>query len=316
MKAYEMCLFSMACDKVKYCELFGKTIKPGQWPSIGLARGLVFDRGPGATYDVEAQINWLGTFENTPVFSGQSKASVEASHPRDKKTLDQPTYFHSKLNFAEMASREITQVLVDNRTSDASSRLDEELILARVKPTPLAIFNYWDIRGRNSAHHMHFDTGIRTFLDERPAVIRRDAVYFYGRKYRSPSLIATGVFDRVAKDGVISTTVFTLTMCVRHIWVEVYGELYELDFLRTQRTPGGSIDISLRDLQVIDQMRREGAAALRDEIPAAQQYFWDIYKQQTGEDAFAGKRKKGRPPKNAAAQRDSADHDRFQGKTG
>lgn len=316
MKAYEMCLFSMASNKVKFCELFGMPIESDDWPSIGLARGLVFDRGPGATYDVEAQINWLGTFENTPVFSGQSKASVEASHPRDKKTLDQPTYFHSKLNFVLMARREIMQVIVDNRTSDAGRRLDEDLILARVKPTPLAIFNYWDIRGRNSAHHMKFDTGIRKFLAERPAVIRRDAVYFFGRKYRSPSLVATGVFDRVAKDGVISTTAYTLTMCVRHIWIEVHGELYELDFVRPQRTLEGSVDISLRDLQVIDQLRREGAAALRDEIPATQQYFCEMYKQQTGEDAFAGKREKGRPAKNAAAKRDSADYHRFQGTAG
>jgi hypothetical protein len=316
MKAYEMCLLSMATDKVKYCELFGMTIEAGDWPSIGLGRGLVFDRGPGATYDVEAQINWLGTFENTPVFSGQSKASVEASHPRDKKTLDQPTYFHSNLNFVLMARREIVQVIVDNRTSDAGRRLDEELILARVKPTPLAIFNYWDIRGRNSANNMQFDTAIRTFLAERPAVIRRDAVYFYGRKYRSPSLVATGVFDRVAKDGVIPTTAYTLTMCVRHIWIEVYGELFELDFVRTQRTLEGSVDISLRDLQVIDQLRREGAAALRDEIPAIQHYFWDMYKLQTGEDAFGGKRKKGRPAKNAAAKRDSADYNHVQGRVG
>ncbi|MCK9707583.1 transposase [Pseudomonas syringae] len=314
MEAYKMCLFSIASNKVRYCELFGVTIESDEWPSEGLARGLVFDRGPGANFDVESEITWLGTFENTPVFSGQSKASVEASHPRDKKTLDQPTYFHSKLNFVRMAQREIVRVLADNHTSDASRRLDEELILAGVKPTPLEIFNYWDSRGRNSAHGMQFDTAIRDFLTERPAVIRDDAVYFYGRKYRSPSLVATGVFDRVAKDGVISTMAFTLTMCVRHIWIEVYGELYELDFVRSQRTLECSVDISLRDLQAIDSIRREGSAALRDETPATQQHYRDRFKQLTGEDAFAGQRKNGRPAKNASARRDCEDFARFSGK--
>lgn len=315
MEAYKMCLFSMATNKVKYGELFGLTIGADEWPGDGLARGLVFDRGPGATFDVESAINWLGTFETTPVFSGQSKATVEASHPRDKKTLDQPTYVHSRLNFVQMAKREIMQVLMDNHVSDASRRLDEELVLAGVKPTPLSIFNYWDRRGRNSANSMQFDTAVREFLAVRPAAIRNDAVYFYGRKYRSAKLAATGIFDRVAKDGVITTTAYTLTMCVRHIWIEVYGELYELDFVRSQRTLEGSVDISLRDLQSTDQLRRKGSAALCDEIPAAQQYFRDRFKQETGEDWNSGERRTGRPAKNASAQRDAADYDRFIGKT-
>jgi hypothetical protein len=315
MDAYKMCLLSMASNKVKFCELFGLPIDPAEWPSEGLPPNVVFDRGPGASLDVEAEIRWLGTFETTPVFSGQAKASVEASHPRDKKTLDQPTYFHSSLNFVQMARREIIQVLTDNHTSDASRRMDEELILARVKPTPLGIFNYWDSRGRNSAQGMQFDIAIRGFLAQRPATIRRDAVYFYGRKYKSPSLVATGVFDRVAKDGVISATARTLTMCVRHIWIEVYGELHELDFVRSQRTAQGAFDYSLRELVLIDRMRREGAAALRDETPAIQQYLWEKYRYEVGGDAFAGQREKGRPAKNASRQRDDDDYARLIGRS-
>lgn len=316
LAAYKMCLFSMATDKVKYCELFGVPIEPDEWPSEGLSGGLVFDRGPGATYDVEAEIDWLGTFENTPTFSGQSKASVESSHPRDKKTADQPTYFQSRLNFVQMARREIHQVVLDNRTSNANRRLDEELVLAGVKPIPNLIYQYWDRRGRNSAQGMQVDTAVRRFLDERPATIREDAVYFYGRRYRSPALVATGVFDRVARSGKISTSVYTMTMCVRHIWIEVEGTLYELDFLRSQRTLDGSDDISLRDLQLIDRMRREGVAALRDETPAVQQFMWDRFKKETGEEAFDGRRRLGRPPKNSSVRRDSEDFNRFTGKTG
>lgn len=314
MDAYKMCLLSMAANKVKFAELFGLTIGADEWPSEGLSRGIVFDRGPGANFDVESAINWLGTFEATPVFSGQSKATVEASHPRDKKSLDQPTYVHSRLNFVQMAKREILQVLMDNRGSDASGRLDDELVFAGVMPTPLAIFNYWDQRGRNSADSMQFHTAIREFLAVRPAAIRNDAVYFYGRKYRSAELVATGVFDRVAKEGVITTTAYTLTMCVRHIWIEVNGRLYELDFIRSQRTLEGTVDISLGELQLYDQMRRKGNAAFYDEIPAVQQFFKHRFKQETGEDWHAGDRRTGRPAKNASAQRDEADYDRFIGR--
>lgn len=257
MDAYKMALFCMAIGKVKFCELFGIEIKPGEWPSEGLSGGIVFDRGPGAGYDGEPSITWLKAFELTPVFSGQSKATVESSHPRNKKSLDQPTHFHSKLNFVEMAKREIFRVISDNHTSDAGRRMDEEMYLAGIKPTPFDIYNYWSCRGRDSSIGMQFDTAVKTFLKNCPAKIRKDAVYFYGRKYRSQSLVATGVFDKVAMKGVIETSVFVLTMCVRHIWIEVNGVLYELDFVRTASTHAGAEDISLRDLQEIDQARRK-----------------------------------------------------------
>ncbi|VVN98452.1 transposase [Pseudomonas fluorescens] len=314
MDAYKMALFCMAIDKVKFGDLFGIEIKSGEWPSEGLSGGTVFDRGPGAGYESEPNINWLKAFELTPVFSGQSKATVEASHPRDKKSLGQPTHVHSKLNFVEMAKREILRAISDNRTSDAGRRMEEEMYMAGIKPTPFNIYNYWSCRGRDSSIGMQFDTAVRTFLKNCPAHIRKDAVYLYGRKYRSQSLVATGVFDRVAMNGVIETSVFVLTMCVRHIWIEVNGVLYELDFVRTASTPAGTVDISLRDLQEIDQLRRNAAAALRDERPAAQQHFKDRFKRNTGKDSDSGERKLGRPAKGGAAQRDGADYDRFRGK--
>lgn len=315
MEAYKNCLYSMAVDKVKYCELFGVDITPDQWPCEGVSGGIVFDRGPGANFETDSQINWLGTLENTPVFSGQSKASIESSHPRDKKTLDQPTYFHSKLNFVTMARREIYQVLADNMSSNAGDRMEECMYTAGVKPTPLGVWNYWSGRGRNSSIGMLFDTAIRTFLSKHPAVIRQDALYFYGRKYRSDELVATGVFDRVARTGVIPVQVYALSMCVRHIWVEVEGILFELDMVRSQRTVQGDIDISLRDLQEIDRLRRESLSTLREEQPAVHQYVRDKFKQEADEHWDSGERKLGRVSRSGAAQRDMADYNRFRGKS-
>lgn len=313
-EAYRMCLFSMAVDKVWFCGLFGVTIKPEWWPCEGLAGGLVFDRGPAAALDTEPEIHWLGTLENTPVFSGQSKATVESSHPRAKSDLDQPTYVHSTLNFVQMARREIHQVLKDNRSSDASGRMETEMYWCGIKPTPLGIWNYWDSRFRNSAIGMQQEVAIKTFLSVHPAVVRQDAVYLYGRKYRSVDLINTGIFDRVARSSVIEIDVYVLTMCVRHIWIEVGGTLFELDFVTTQRTVDGDRDISLRDLQSLDALRRKSQTALRNEIPAIHQFHDDRFKEDTGEECKGGVRRIGRPPKSASAQRDADDYDRFRGK--
>lgn len=102
-------------------------------------------------------------------------------------------------------------------------------------------------------------------------------------------------------------------MCVRHIWVEVKGILYELDFVRTARMSLGTMDISLRDLQQIDEIRRQSGSDLRDEQPAHEQYFDDLFKENTGEDWDAGERKFGRPSKGGAARRDTDDFNRFRG---
>ena len=313
MAAYRMAIYSMACDKVKFCEQYGLEISAEEWLSAGLSGGMVLDRGPAAGYEVEPEVHWLKSVELTPVYSGQSKATVESSHPRDKKPLGQPTHFHSKLDFVQMAKREIVGVLKANHTSDAVRRMDEEMTLAGIKQTPHDIYTYWSMRGRDSSIGMPFDTAVRQFLDVRPAAIRKDGVYFYGRKYRSRALEETGLFDLVARQGVINTSAYVLIMCVRHIWIEVKGVLFELDFVRTARTSLGTIDISLRDLQEIDQIRRDRAADLRDERPAHDQHFDDRFKQNTGEDWDAGKRKIGPPSKGGAALRDTADYKRFKG---
>jgi len=313
LDAYRMALFCMAIGKVKFCALFGVIIKPEDWPCEGLSGGIIFDRGPGAGL-TDPDITWLRTIELTPTYSGQSKATVESSHPRDKKLWGQPSHFHSELNFVEMAKREIWRAIENNKTSNAAGRANEEMYRAGIKPTPNNIYQYWYGRGRNSAISMVFETAVKTFLRVCPASIRRDAVYLYGRKFRSQALEETGVFDMVARNGVINTTVFVLTMCVRYIWIEISGVLYELDFLRPASATPDSAYISLYDLQELDEMRLASAAAHRNEKPAIQQYYRDMFTLNTEKDWDGGKRKLGRPPKGGAAQRDTADFDRFRGK--
>lgn len=314
MAAYRMALFSMAVDKVRYCELFAIDIKPEEWPSEGLSDNIIFDRGPAAGYDGEVEINWLGAIEITPVHSGQSKASVESSHPRNKKNQDQPSHFHSDHDFVQMSKREIYQVLLDNKSSDASRRMTEEMFMVGFTVTPNNIWKYLDDRGRNSAMSMPFDEAVRKFLPQHPASIKNDAVYLYGRKYTSPALIETGVFDRVAQRGQIPLAAYVISMCVRHIWIEFEGVLFELDFVRSASILEGSSDISLRDLKLINEARLEALAYSREERPAVQQDIRDRFEKNTGKEWDSGQRKLGRAVKNASAQRDIADYNRFIGR--
>lgn len=307
-EAYRMALFSMAIDKVRFAELFGLTLEPDYWTSHGLSKVLVFDRGPAAGMDIETAIDWLSRMELTPTHSGQSKATVESSHPRNRKNNDRPSHIQSGLNFVQAARAEILQVIKDNKTSDASGRMTEEDWLEGFSPTPHNIFKHYDSLGRNSAIGMPFETAVRTFLTPHNVTIRRDAVYLYGRKYNSASLIDTGVFDRVARSGVIQAQAYVLTMCVRHIWIELEGLLHELNFVLTAGIDPDSSDISLYDLRNINDARLNARATSRMENPAIVQGLNDWFEHEAGISAENLKRMPGSTPKkDGASRRDEAD---------
>lgn len=314
MEAYRMCLFSMAINKTKFCELFGISIAEGEWPSSGLPPNVVFDRGPGRGYDNASQISWLGVFEMPPSYSGQSKATVESAHPRSKNIKASPSYMHSRLNFVEMSKRQIFTVLSDNMTSNASRRANDEMYEIGFTPTPQNIFNYYDCRGRNSAMDIPFSDAVRRFLTPRSVKIKRDAVYFYGRRYRSEDIVRTEVFDRVAEGVELDATAYVMTMCVRHIWLEYQGVIYELDAILPSSASSDGLDITLRDLMAINARRKLAMAEFRDDNPVIQQDMRIRFKENTGKDWRSGKRKAGSPKKDAAVKRAEEDYNRLMGK--
>jgi hypothetical protein len=323
MEAYRNALFCTAIGKVKFASLFGLTITEADWPTYGLPQNVVFDRGPGSTMGVpirsqevarDEMMSWLSRLELTPTHSGQSKATVESSHPRTKSNNDQPTHFHSSLNFVEMCKRHILQVIYDNRSSNAEERMTPDMLEIGFSPTPKNIYQFYSRVGYDSGTEVTFDYAVREFLTPHPAHIKRSGVFFYGRKYNSSKLIDTEVFDRIALSGQIPVTAYVMTMCVRHIWIELEGVLYELDFVRPASVHPSSVDITLSDLQVLNENRLRGNAQLREEQPAILQARNFQFLQATGKGWDSGVRKLGRPAKGGAAERDAADQRRLMGK--
>ncbi|KPB91009.1 Transposase [Pseudomonas syringae pv. maculicola] len=307
MEAYRMALFCMAIGKEKFAELFGVTLKAGDWSSVGLSKAFVFDRGPAAAMNCEDAIDWLSRLELTPTHSGQSKASVESSHPREKQSGDQPTHFQSNFNFVMAARAEIYRAIEDNRISDASGRMTEEDWLEGFAPSPNNIFKRYDSLGRNSAVNMPFEKAVRVFLTPYPVSIRRDGVYLYSRRYNSQSVSDTGVFDRIARNGVIEIQAYVLTMCVRHIWIELDGELHELSMVLSAGVEPDSSDITLDDLALINEARLQAQSLLRVQKMAVPEELDQRFQQDTGQLRHSGTRKLGRPKKDAASKRDEED---------
>ncbi|BAP42472.1 transposase, TnsB-related protein [Pseudomonas sp. StFLB209] len=313
LEAYRMALFCLAIGKVKFCELFGISIELEEWPCEGLSSQMIFDRGPAVHMNVSDAKDWLARLEITPTHSGQSKATVESSHPRDKQLNDEAAYVHSGLNLVEMARREIRRAIKDNENSDASDRMDEDMWLAGFSPTPLNVWKYHDALGRNHGIRMPFDQAVRAFLTPMTTVIKQRGVYFLGRKYNSKELTNTGIFDRVGSGRSIKVEAYSMTMCVRHIWIEVEGKLYELNFVLSASTRVGSEDISLEDLQFINQSRLLAQAKRRNEKVAIDQHHYQEFEKDTGKSWHAGVRKLGRPKKSAETQRDLDDQRRLVG---
>jgi len=312
MEAYKMCLFSMAVDKVKFAEFFGVEIKAWEWPCLGLAGDMVVDRGPAAGFDCLPEIKWLGVFELPPSYSGQSKATVESSHPRDKKNYDRPVFFHSSLIFTEVVHREILRVPKDNRASNAASRM-ADLYSLGVEPTPQGIWSYYTDVGRNLSVRMQFDEAVRSFLSKETVTIRKNAIYLYGRPYRSQSVVDTGIFDRVSRGGNINVQAYVLNMCVRNIWIELHGQLHELSAMLPMSIPEDSSYLTLEDLKKLNEARKAADRVREHEGRAIEQHYEDRFKQATGHDWDAGRWVIGQPKQNAASKRDTEDYKRHSG---
>lgn len=314
MAAYRMSLFSMAIDKVRFCKLFGLEIDESEWPCVGLAESIVFDRGPGSSLNVTDHASWLIGLELTPSGSGQAKAGVESSHPRDKHNVEEPGFTHSAHNFVKMSKREVLRVVMDNKSSNASARMTEEMIYARFQPTPLNIWKFMDDRGRNSAVSMPFNEAVRKFLEPKAATIKSHGVYMYGRKYTAPELVSLGAYDHAALYGEVEVKAYVLTMCVRHIWIEYKGDLVELSAVIRQADAPGAAEISIFELEEQYRHRLDGVNSLNNSIPAIQQGIRDRFKQATGGDWSTGKRISGKRAKDSDVRRDANDQAFFLGK--
>lgn len=129
-RAYRLSNFCAAIDKVIWCRLHGVTIKPDDWPSVGISAYTITDRGPGTGH--AAQPFGEGA---VPVFqglsvahSGQSKAVIESSHPKKSRNEEAPSYEASNLTPNELCVRAIFQVLRSNDSINIQDRVPVDLI--------------------------------------------------------------------------------------------------------------------------------------------------------------------------------------------
>ena len=303
--AYRMMLFSMAIAKDHFCRLFGVTLKDGEWVSQGLPSHISFDRGPGATLDliqgIEKQFPIRDLAES---WQGQSKATIESSHPNQIKIEGQPTYLVSKLTPIQLARQEISRLILFNNTANMEDRLDPSRGLVDVLPSPNAIWKHYDQIYRNDAQPIAFEDAVRTFLTPVEYQVKEDAIYFKGMRFVSDELKQSGLFDM---PGVTRIKGYHLDMCFRYVWVEVGGRLYEVPASLRITNSEEDAFICLEELNQWEEVRRVIQSEFRVHQQASSVEMNMRFRDDTEQSFDNPQRHSGRAKKTSTSRQEAAD---------
>lgn len=301
---YNAMLFCAAISKVKFCSLFGIEISETDWPSIGLPARYITDRGPGIKREPGASdaANSIPIRELTPSGQGQSKALVESAQRRRRSLEGPATRVLSELTAYQIVQREIHRLLMENSSADSRKRLTPEMIRAGVVPTPLGLWKYLDARARNVAESVPFEDAVRRFLKRERVRVARDGVHFRTQRYDSDALRSTGLPAQVALRGTLHVDAYVFPFSIRYIWVEVEGQLVEVEAKLAIRDDDSQLNRTLLDLESEAQSVRAFESVKRENRTAAQVESMLKLEQQTEQRWYSTKRVSARSVKKSISQ--------------
>lgn len=301
--AYRMALFCAAISKVRFCKLFGFDIEESEWPCIGISPHVINDRGPGSTNKADPMESALSPIikEMAPSYSGQSKASVETTHPKQVKLEGKPYYLETRLSIPQLAMQEIFRAISDNHSIDISDRLNNDALRANVLPTPASLWHYLDNKGRNHSVSMTFEEAVRNHLTPIELTVRDDGVYFHDARFNSEALKHSEILQKAHDLGRYTVKGYMLDTCVRHLWVEMDTELIEVDAVLNIRDGQDQLYISVVEIKQVQQFRRDGKLELKSHRLAAKSEYETAFERHTGHTFDQTMIKAGRSRRNKAS---------------
>lgn len=295
--AYRSMYFSAAVPKSYFGRIFGVTISDEQWPAVGLPMDVVGDRGPHSGDEKmfgPAAISPV-IREITPSYSGQSKAIIESSHPRDSHIDAAPSYLQSDLTTFQMARREIFQLLKDNETSDVSHKLTPEMVVHGVIGTPIGMFSYLQARGRTNALPISIQEAVRAYLQPVVFTLDRNGLRMRNQGFKCaalkdhPSLLRSALIESIEIRG------FAYPLNIRMAWVEIDGQIEEAHAALRINDNEDQIEITLSELIELDDARKSATRSMPEHKAASASSIEEEYKRQTGLDWDNERRMAGRP---------------------
>ncbi|CAN7393356.1 MULTISPECIES: hypothetical protein [unclassified Variovorax] len=303
--AYRTARFCEAVGIGAFGALFGLDVK-GRCVPGGISPNDVQDRGPGSSDEAFSRDPEFQPVFNAIAPSGaaQSKAVIEASHPRSSKDREGPTYIPSKKNVCQLIKEEILRAVSDNEKMDVQSRVPDDL-LARVNPpTSINLWRELDRLERNDAIPITFDEALRSFLTKvDDAKFDRHGIVLHGRVFGSRAFDASGVRDRVSREQSPKVDVYVLETCVRHIWIDVHGKVIQLDMQVPYRCGDEELYVSLEELKERERFISQSTSRVEEHKLATSAQLSIDAEAATGVKLGTGRRRKGAPKRRKGVSR-------------
>ena len=153
------------CDKVKYCQSFGREIRSEDWPCIGLPEAILADRGELLGHQIEhLEKSFAIRIENAPAYRGDLKGIIEryfrtiqadfkpyapgvVQPIKEKKRGGKDYRLDATLTIHEFTKIILNSVLMHNQTHEIRS-YDRDIDMPTDLPNiPLHLWN-WGIQNR------------------------------------------------------------------------------------------------------------------------------------------------------------------------
>lgn len=195
-----LALENMALNKVSFCKEFGIDIEEHEWPSCGLPKEILADRGEMLSKNSDVLTNSLNIrVSNAAPYRPDWKGCVERhfkllndvycswvpgrvdDHPR----RGQPDYLYdAKMTLREFQKFIIYCVVEHNTTYRVpEDHLDRAIIAAGIDPYPCNLWN-WGINSRSGALHEISRNELRlALLPKDEASVTREGIRFHNTRY-------------------------------------------------------------------------------------------------------------------------------------
>jgi len=301
--AYAMALLCMSMNKVQFCALLGVSIKHEDWPCRGMSPRPITDRGPGAKEiaDDGAPIRQI-----VGSYRPRSKASIESSNPRTKEKKGAPEVEISNLNPIQMIIRELRDAIAFNARRNMSAHASPEIVAAGTVLNPLGLWKFYTERGRSVARSMTKDAAMRKYMEQVPAELHEDGVYLNGQRYCSEPLVKSKYLNKVAVGLHVKINVYIIPMCIKNIWMDVLGELFQLEWQRTAFSYEEQYFLTCVEQKEMERLIKVDESAARTAQAALIAHHNEKLEEETGKKARGGRVVPGRLSGSNKADAESA----------
>lgn len=260
-------IYSMVIGLDKIARRYGiDDYGPDDVPPPGINSWLIFDRGAASTW--EEAVKHFGIKVLTPKGQGQSKPTVESTHPRDRDINEAHLIIQSGFTAVELIREAIIDAIKVNKTKNVTYRLPDEMLDEGVLGNPLSMCRWLTDRRRTCARQMNHHAAVREFLEKFEFSVQADGVYLHGQRFDSEELRKSGVLEMPGQKRRVYG--YLVGMATRNVWIDFKGRLWEAYYTTPTFERSDEKGASVSILAARNELRRATAREQNNQAIAAE----------------------------------------------